>query len=250
MSGDTQVHRCCADVDSPRPLESAPAGEATPSRVAREPAGGDAGPVPAAAGGSPTKQRLSGELLALFTAQCTHELWERVARYARKAAARVCELGGSGGDALGDELVQDAFRDTLDGTLRWDPEAASLESHLVSRIRSRARDERRRAREAPHVSIDAPTESDGDERSVLHEAEVILARQHDDNDRARRARLRSNRRAVLADDPEAIAVLDAIERGFTKKRDILRVTGLSERAYRNARDRFTYLRSRGAASTD
>lgn len=100
------------------------------------------------------------------------------------------------------------------------------------------------------MSIDAPAESDGGERSVLHEAEAMLARQHDDNDRARRARRRSNHRSVLADDPEAIAILDAIERGFTKKRDILRVTGLSERAYRNARDRFSYLRGRGAASAD
>lgn len=142
MSGDTQVHRRCADAESLRPLESTPAGEATPARMAGEPASEDARPVPAAAGGPPTKQRLSGELLALFTAQCTHELWERVSRYARKAAARVCELGGNGGDALGEELLQDALRDTLEGTLRWDPEAASLESHLVSRIRSRARDER------------------------------------------------------------------------------------------------------------
>jgi hypothetical protein len=120
----------------------------------------------------------------------------------------------------------------------------------VSRIRSRARDERRRASEAPHVSIDAPTESDGGESCALHEAELMLASQHDDNDRARRARRRSNHRAVLADDPEAIAILDAIERGFTKKRDILRVTGLSERAYRNARDRFSYLRSRGTSIAD
>lgn len=203
---------------------------------------------PAAA--PPRRQPLCGELLARFTAQCTHELWERVGRYARKAAARVSELGGIGGDALGEELVQDAFRDTLDGTLRWDPEAASLESHLVSRIRSRARDERRRAREVPLLSLDAQTEADGVESPVLHEAEAMLARQHDDDDRTLRARRRNNRRAVLADDPEAIAILDAIERGYTKKRDILRVTGLTERAYRNARDRFSYLRGRGAASAE
>ena len=237
-------------------------GEAVPSPVDEEPPSTAAVAVASSTGDfqlegastpavpSPTRQPLCGELLALFTAQCTRELWERVGRYARRAAARVSELGGIGGDALGEELLQDALRDTLEGTLRWDPEAASLESHLVSRIRSRARDERRRAREAPLLSIDAPTEADSGESPVLQEAEAMLARQHNDDDRALRARRRSNRRAVLADDPEAIAILDAIERGFTKKRDILRVTGLTERAYRNARDRFSYLRGRGPASTD
>jgi DNA-directed RNA polymerase specialized sigma24 family protein len=185
---------------------------------------------------------LPSDVLEAFKAQCDRELNNRVTRYARRLAAAVADLGGSGGDALAEDMVQEALLDTYRGVLRWDPAAASLEFHLTSRIRSRARDERRRAVAYPHVSLSTPAKEESEGPSFLEEAEAALSVQQEAEARARRVRRRGVMKKLIAEDPDVRAILNAVEDGATTKADILRATGLSTREYRNARDRLGYMK--------
>lgn len=193
---------------------------------------------------------LAPEVLEEFKGQCNRELIVRVTRYARRLAAAVADLGGSGGDALAEDLVQEALLDTQRGLLRWDPSAASLEFHLTSRIRSRARDERRRAVAYPHVSLSTPAKADTEGPSLLEEAEAVLTVQQEAEARAQRVRRRGALKKLIAEDSDVREIVRAVEDGAKTKADILRVTGLSTREYRNARDRLQYLKRQMAGDED
>ena len=191
---------------------------------------------------------LDPEVLEAFKAQCNRELIVRVTRFARRLAAAVADLGGSGGDALAEDLVQEALLDTQRGVLRWDPAAASLEFHLTSRIRSRARDERRRAVAYPHVSLSTPAKEEGS--SLLEQAEATLLVQQEAEARARRGQRRGALKRLIAEDSDVREIVRAVEDGAKTKADILRVTGLSTREYRNARDRLQYLKRQMTGDED
>jgi hypothetical protein len=170
----------------------------------------------------------------------------RVRRYAGRIAASVAEAGGLGGDDGAEELVQECLADTIAGDLTWDPAVATLESHLMSRIRARGRDERRRARQHPHASMDEACDEGEDGATVLEEVEEALGqrqRQRDTTeDHARRRMLQLREHA--AEDPDLRAILDAVDEGAEGKAEILAATGLPENAYRNARLRLRRLGDR------
>jgi DNA-directed RNA polymerase specialized sigma24 family protein len=197
-----------------------------------------------------TSVPLASDVLEAFKAQCNRELLVRVTRYARRLATGVADLGGGGGDALADDLVQEALLDTQKGVLRWDPAAASLELHLTSRIRSRTRDERRRAVAYPHVSLSTPAKEEDEGLSLLEEAEAALSLQQEAEARAQRVRRRGALKKLIAEDPAVRAIVNAVEDGAKTKADILRSAGLSAREYRNARDRLGYMKRQIAGGED
>ena len=200
--------------------------------------------------GGGTSVPLASDVVEAFKAQCNRELLVRVTRYARWLAAGVADLRGGGGDALADDLVQEALLDTRTGVLRWDPAAASLELHLTSRIRSRARDERRRAVAYPHVSLSTPAKEEDEGLSLLEEAEAALSVQQEAEARAQRVRRRGALKKLIAEDPDVRAIVNAVEDGAKTKADILRIAGLSAREYRNARDRLGYMKRQMAGGED
>lgn len=192
-------------------------------------------------GATPTEASPSLPWTVVFMIQHNEALLRKVRRYARRISASVAEAGGIGGETYAEELVQDAITDTAAGVLTWDPSAATLESHLMSRIRSRGRDERRRALQVPHLSFDEPAEDEGESSTVLEEVEQTLCPPQHDAD-AEHARDRMKRlRALATADADLQGILDAIDDGAEGKAEILAATGLSERAYRNARVRLCRL---------
>jgi DNA-directed RNA polymerase specialized sigma24 family protein len=215
-------------------------GDAT--SAAREPSTSCEAMFEAETGGGTPRGPLASDVGEAFKVQCNRELLIRVTRYARRLAVGVTDLGGSGGDSLADDLVQEALLDTRTGVLRWDPAAASLELHLTSRIRSRARDERRRAVAYPHVSLSTPAKEEGEGVSFMEEAEAALSVQQEAEARAQRVRRRGALKRLIGEDPDLRAILNAVEDGAKTKADILRATGLSARQYRNARDRLGYMK--------
>ena len=181
---------------------------------------------------------------AMFDEQCHDEMLRRVRRYARRVASSVAEAGGLGGEACAEELVQDCLTDTIAGLLVWDPAIATLEHHLMSRIRSRGRDERHRALQNPHWSIDVSPDEDDSSSSALDEAEQALILSQDEAaERYASARL-ALMREHAASDSNVREILEAVDNGAEGKAEILVASGLSEKAYRNARLR---LRRLGAA---
>lgn len=191
--------------------------------------------------GEPRASVLSGEEWKRAFVEQYRENRERVQRYARRVARSVANAGGSGGDYYADELLQDALGDTVAGVLRWDPAVTTLELHLISRIRSRARDERRRLRSVRHESIDEDPGDEDEGVSVIDEMEGALAAPAE-GAAVEHAR---GRLALLAekthDDPELHAVLEAIADGAEGRDQILSATGLSGKDYRNARVRLSRL---------
>ena len=187
----------------------------------------------------------------MFAAQCTGDMLRRVRRYAHRIASSVAEVGGIGGEACAEELLQDCIADTLSGVLVWDPAVVTLESYLMSRIRSRGRDERHRVLKLPHASIDVSPDEDDAGPSVLDEAEQALILGQDEAAERRARTFECRASACLTQvrdqadrDPDLRAVLDAVDRGAEGKSEILAASGLSDKAYRNARLRLRRLGDR------
>jgi hypothetical protein len=180
---------------------------------------------------------------AMFDEQCSVEMLRRVRRYARRVASSIAEAGGLGGESCADELLQDCVTDTISGVLVWDPAITMLEHHLMARIRSRGRDERHRVLQHPHRSIDA-VDGEGEDSAALDEAEQALLSSRDEAaERYATARL-ALMREHAATDPDLQAILDAADNGAEGKAEILAASGLTEKAYRNARLRLRRLGDR------
>jgi hypothetical protein len=181
-----------------------------------------------------------GAWIEAFEAQATLAMLRRVRRYASRLAQTVAHAGGVGGEYYVHELVQDALGDTLIGLLRWDPNVTTLEAHLCSRIRSRARHDRVLAMASGHESIDVDRANEDNDRDggVLEEAEAALMPRQGNAASADYARRTVEKvRALARDDREVLAIVDAFDDGAESKADVMKATRLSARAYRNARDR-------------
>lgn len=173
-----------------------------------------------------------------FKTQCTIGLYKRLKIFATRRAKGVAKAGAFVDDYYASELVQDALADTTLGTLSWDPAAKSLEAHIRDAIATRTYHDRRRARRFRHESVDMLA-SDAP-RSMMAEIEASLQSRTDH----RHAELAShaadtitNLRKLAPQDRDVLLLLDAFRQGSTSRRDILRVTGLSAKAYHNARGR-------------
>jgi hypothetical protein len=173
-----------------------------------------------------------------FKTQCTTGLYKSLKIYAVRRARGVAKTGAFVDDYYASELVQDALADTTLGTLSWDPAAKSLEAHIRDAIATRAYHDRRHARRFRHESVDMLA-SDAP-RAMMAEIEASLQSRTDNEDAelARQAaEAIANLRKLATQDREVVLLLDAFRQGSTSRQEILRVTGLSAKAYHNARGR-------------
>jgi hypothetical protein len=183
----------------------------------------------------------TGAWLEAFDAQAAPAMLSRVRRFASKLAEAVVHAGGVGGAYYAHELVQDALGDTLTGLLRWNPDAVSLEGHLCSRIRSRARHARQAAASGRFASLDHEPEGERG-RAILADVETALShRARGASTRSYAQRVMAHVRALAVADLDVLAILHAIESGAEDRVAILSATGLSAKAYRNARLRLCRL---------
>lgn len=178
----------------------------------------------------------------LFALEWNDRMRGRLLGYARRVAASIAEAGGAAGDACAEDLLHECIEATFSGELTWDPSATSLEPYLRSRLRARGRDERRRALQRPTRSIDEGGE-EGDKSSALDEAEAALEGLREQDPEAAAALLLHLEEESAGDD-EVRAILEAAHAGAAGKAQILEATGLSEKAYRNARLRLRRLGDR------
>ena len=191
------------------------------------------GPMPAAMESACGRSRA---WIAEFERQATPELYEKATRYATERARQVTEAGGQGDDDYIVEVVQAAFADTFIGTLTWTP-SASLEQHVINAIKSRTRHDRERAMERRHLSIDIHGVS-----PAVREVEASLAAEHRDGIRdhevcALAAATLQRIRAEARQDEDVLRLLSAFEAGDLTKQAVITHTGMTERQYRNARNR-------------
>jgi DNA-directed RNA polymerase specialized sigma24 family protein len=159
-----------------------------------------------------------------FEAQATPALFEKATRYATSRAWGVAKWRGKDDDLYVQELVQDAFGDTLSGTIAWDPTRASLEAHIINAIRGRSRHDRVHARRYRAVEVDhklaaEPADGAGDRAEL-----VMLALQE-----------------LAADDREVVALLEAFSAGACEKAEAMAAAKLGAKPYRNARIRLARL---------
>jgi hypothetical protein len=178
-----------------------------------------------------------------FTKQNTSEMLEAAKRYATRRMRRIGEAGGHVDEIDIRALVQDALTDTLFGEVSWDPAKSSLEQHVFDTIRYRTRDVRKRASKYTHERIDVfdqtseGTSTMGEIEGSLRldqeaptAAEIVFADQVI-------ARLRE----LAARDPVVLRLIDAIAEGATEPADIMAVSELAPKQYRNARERLARL---------
>lgn len=167
-----------------------------------------------------------------YEAQATDELFEKATRFAASRARQVARAGGRVDDLYVEALVQDAFTDTWTGRLAWDPTRATLEQQVINAICSRSRHDREQAIRRRHVSIDMTTRA---------EVEVSLASQRSDEAIEHAEYAMSELRMLARDDRDVLQMLDAFEDGAFAKQDVMTLTGLSAKRYRNARGRLAKL---------
>jgi hypothetical protein len=150
----------------------------------------------------------------------------------------VSNAGGFVDDYYINALVQDALTDTAIGVLRWDPEVGDLELHLRDAIRARTSHDRQRARQFPHESIDVFAV--GAPHALLAEIETSLAEANDEL-HAALTRGAAERIAAVreraARDSLVLQLIDAADAGATTRAQVMRLTGMSNTDYHNARAR-------------
>ena len=164
---------------------------------------------------------------------------KRAKRFAARRA-RATGIGKNGhpnDDYYARELVQDALADTTLGVLQWDPNARSLEQHVLDVIRLRSRRDRAHARRFPHEPIDALA---SDESVTMAEVDASLLSHAADTSHeaaALAAEVMATLRKLATGDPPVLRLLDALGRGAVSKVDAMRVGKLSSATYHNARRR-------------
>jgi hypothetical protein len=146
--------------------------------------------------------------------------------------------GGRSDAGYAEEMVQDVLGDTWLGVVSWDPDRISLEQHVLSVIGSRTGHDNSRAKRFPHVSLEALDESEmGEVEDAL--AKTVSACTAEDA--LATARMLASARELASTDRKILALLDAIYAGYTERADLMRITGMSERAYRATRRRLAQL---------
>ncbi len=193
-----------------------------------------AGEVPPGQSGPPSE-----EWTEAFHAQCLKPMLASVLHFAQKRARLVRRVNSAADDYYARELLSDALDDTLEGKLRWEPSVRSLEDHLCLAILSRSNHDYERARRYRHESLDqdeAPAELVAKVEAALLERSPNRSTETELADRQRLAQLR----ALVADDPVALRILNAIE-DPTVKASIAAHTGISTKEYHAARERLIRL---------
>ena len=182
----------------------------------------------------------SEEWIDQFGAQCTEALYESGRALAAHRAQAIRRAGGHVDDYYAREIVADVVGDTLEGVLRWDPGAQSLESHVLDAVRSRTSHDYIRATKYRHESIDGlETEApDG----LLAEIEAALPGWRSNPAAAALAsECLDCLRALAASDAVVLRMLDAFVAGAVTKADVTHSAGLSPNDYHVGRLRLRRL---------
>src|ERR1041385_4398970 len=172
----------------------------------------------------------SKEWLDIYLEQATTELIKAAKRYARLHAKKV-RFVRHVPDWYEDEMVLNVLEDTLFRKIKWDPERVSLKKHVLDAIKSRTRHDYVRALKFTPLRLDDP--------GVMHAAENHLVQTTTVNTMVSAvcATTITQLRELAGDDADVHLVIDALIQLVTKKRDILKLTGLTTRRYEAARKR-------------
>jgi hypothetical protein len=141
-----------------------------------------------------------------------------------------------------DDRVQSAIVGTLEGRLTWDPDRIDLARHLISAIWTALTHEVRHAKKFPHVSIDDEAQNVDDLDEQMTRALTVQRESPDESAIASGlSESLSQLRVLAGQDRSVLEILSAYANGYTEKPDVMNVTGMSSRAYHNARQRLVRL---------
>jgi len=178
--------------------------------------------------------------------QYTDTVRDQAHRFAEKRASLVRRAGRPIPRNYAAELVHDAMTSIWLGVRRWDPHKMPLVIRLWSIIKDRTWREIRQTKRHQHVSFDLAANDaslDADVQEALSTAEstdegptlemVVLVH-----------RVVDALRDLGRGDDDARAILGCWDHGFLESDDVITLTGLSEPAFRAARQRILRLAKR------
>ena len=176
---------------------------------------------------------------AAFDKQAKPKLLDTLYRVTRARMVQYTSRKDDVNDADIDDMVMGVITDTLDGTLSWNYERKPLKNHLVDAIQYRVRDEAHaRWRETARViALDEETTDVSIGEGTLAGAIVVRP---DETYALRRVadKLVAEVRDLITGDADVELVFDAIvTKRALERADIMKETGLSLKAYKNARAR-------------
>jgi hypothetical protein len=180
---------------------------------------------------------------AAFDAQASMVLLDRVYRAARARMRIYAGRTQHVNAADVDDMVNGALTDTLDGTLKWNYQSKPLLRHLLDTVKYRVRDDaRRRWRETARLDIldEEHTDTSLGESMVSgaklpRPDEAMCVRQIADE-------LVAQIRTLIGNDREVVKLFEAIcIKGAFERAEIMKETGLSAGAYKNARRRLDFI---------
>lgn len=193
-----------------------------------------------------------------YEEQATPALFMRLLPVARRCSQRLAASGRVGGELRARELIQDVLVDTLGGSLRWDPQRETLETHVVSTMRYRTRDECARvtrflsvdARETSYENPGAEGEWGATDEEEAEPSWAVRAPGVEGDARMEPLEERNAEqifgelRELAQGDREVSQLLRAYELGARTSAEVLALVSLSTSAYRNARLRLGRLAKR------
>jgi hypothetical protein len=159
---------------------------------------------------------------------------------ARRGAGIGQPADGNDNDRDARDAVVRALSDTLLGIERWDPSSIALEDHIKDVLKRQTPLDWERGKKH-HYSIDATTPES--RAPFINEVDRTLRERHGDPQAQTQARAAAAElRQLAADDPELLAYLDAMALELTRS-EVLAMTGMSLKRYRNVRRRLSSLLS-------
>jgi hypothetical protein len=197
---------------------------------------------------APTPQ--TPEFLATVYREMTQDVWRRVRSYAEKHSAKLHQLEGIHDPDYAGHLVSDAFVDTVDGVLAWDPERRHLYSHLCGAVQSRIANRVRHVSRFRHVAFHEPDDGD-DNMSAVSMVEMEMSLRADDQRKRPdgavmnaelRAKVYAAARELAAKDAEILAMLDAHESGALNEPEVVEHLGWTREHYFKVWRRFDRMR--------
>jgi hypothetical protein len=173
-----------------------------------------------------------------FDKQLTDDLVERVMKQMTSLIRQV-QRDTPWRDQLGpDDRLNNVLMKLLDGKLTWEPERVNLDSFLLWAVSREITHEVRHAKKFPHVSVDDETRN---QDRLEEEASEVLAAQRDGKREEPVEPCWSlfirEMRTRAAGDVGVLAIVDAYATGATTRSAVMKVSGMSKRAYHAAYQR-------------
>ena len=200
-----------------------------------------ADPKPAPSGSGPSLP----EVRRALSEQYTEALRDKAQRFAEGRVKQMRWARRPSPKDYARELVHDAMTSIWLGMRRWDPAHQPLYKRLRFLIKERTCREIARAQKYEHVSYDLAA-NDSDVEMKVEETLATSAPAPVSPLVSMRMAIVARRVAAemvdLAHDDEAVrGILTCWERGITEPEDIMAITGLSESAFKHARERILRL---------